>query len=82
MIVQVSNFKYLCLRPPSLLSRSRMTLISVLTGLYTLSECPLHRNTKTYTRPENNQAKNVDLAIEKSSFERSTRKRVQAVLKP
>ena len=62
---QTSN-KYLCLRPPSILSRSIITFISVLTGLYTLTECPLHRNTNTYTGPENNQVKNVDLVTEKS----------------
>ena len=64
-IVQVSNFKQVPV-PPSTLSRSLITFISVLTGLYTLTECPLHRNTKPYTGQENNQVKNVDLATEKS----------------
>ena len=67
--VQVSD-KYLCLRAPSLLSRSltkqEESVISALTGLYQLTECPLHRNTKTYTQPENDQFKIVDLATEKS----------------
>ena len=54
------------LRPPSILSRSFITFTSQLTGLHTLTECPLHRNTNTYTGPENNQVKNVDLATEKS----------------
>ena len=61
-----TSSKYLCLRPPSILSRSLITFISVLTGLYTLTECPLHRNTNAYTGPKNNQVKNVDLATEKS----------------
>ena len=59
-----TSSKYLCLRPPSSLSRSLITFISVLTGLYTLTECPLHRNTNTYTGPENNQVIIVDLATE------------------
>ena len=52
-----TSSKYLCLRPPSILSWSLITFISVLTGLYTLTECPLHRNTNTYTGPESNQIK-------------------------
>ena len=67
-IVEVSSIKYLCLLPSSLLSQPLMqqeeTFISVLTGLYT--ECPHYRNTQTYTGPESNQVKIVDLATEKS----------------
>ena len=61
-----TSSKYLCLHPPSILSQSLITFISVLTGLYTLTECPLYRNTNTYSGPENDQVKNVDLATEKS----------------
>ena len=63
-IVQVCNFKYLCLHIPSLLSRSvtkqEEIFISALAGLYTLMECPLQ------TCQENNQVKNVDLVTKKS----------------
>ena len=56
-IVPVPNFKYLCLCARSLSSRSLMqqaeTVISVLAALYQVTECPLLRNIKTYTRPEN-----------------------------
>ena len=54
---------------PSLMQQEE-TFISVLTGLYT--ECPHYRNTQTYTGPESNQVKNVDLATENRSFEKST----------
>ena len=43
---------------------TRRNFISMPTGLY--MECPHHRNTQTYTGPESSQAKNVDLATEKS----------------
>ena len=61
-----TSSKYLCLRPLSFLSRSLITFTSVLTGLCTLTECPLHGNTNTCTGPENNHVTNVDLATEKS----------------
>ena len=67
-IIQVSDIKYLCLLPSFVLSPPLMqqeeTFISMPTGLY--MECPHHRNTQTYTGPESNQAKNVDLATGKS----------------
>ena len=69
-MVQVPNFKYLCLRARSLPLRSLMqqdeTVISALTDFYQLTERPLHRYIKTYIEPEIDQSKNVDVATEKS----------------
>ena len=74
-IVQVSNIKYLCLLPSSLLSRSLMqqeeTFISVLTGLYT--ECPQYRNTQTYTQDQKAiKSKMLTWPLKNRCFEKST----------
>ena len=67
--VQVSSTLPARSLPSLSLMQQDETVISALTGLYQLTECPLHRNTKTYTRTENN-SKMLTWSQKSRSFER------------